>query len=143
VVETVDGGKDAHTDWEVVERFGQYATLVRCTIHTGRTHQIRVHMKSLGHVVLGDTVYGWKPDSRLKRNPERVMLHAAHLIFRHPITGKSLDLRAPLPPDFEAQLKELRAATKSAEKVQRLVAEPVKAKAKAAPPSYHEHESRK
>jgi 23S rRNA pseudouridine1911/1915/1917 synthase len=85
VVETDDGGKDAHTDWEVVERFGNLATLVRCTIHTGRTHQIRVHMKSLGHVVMGDSVYGWKPDSRLKRNPERVMLHAAHLVFQHPI----------------------------------------------------------
>jgi hypothetical protein len=90
-----------------------------------------------------DSVYGWKPDSRLKRNPERVMLHAAHLVFQHPIMGKTLDLRAPLPPDFEAQLKELRAAAKSADKVQRLIAEPVKPKKKAAPPSYHEHESRK
>jgi 23S rRNA pseudouridine1911/1915/1917 synthase len=143
VVETEDGGKDAHTDWEVVERFGNLATLIRCTIHTGRTHQIRVHMKSLGHVLMGDSVYGWKPDSRLKRQPERVMLHAAHLVVQHPITKKPLDLRAPLPADFEAQLKELRSVAKSAEKVKRLIAEPVKPKTKAAPPSYHEHESRK
>ena len=111
VVETVDGGKDAHTDWEVVERFGNLATLIRCVIHTGRTHQIRVHMKSLGHVLLGDSVYGWKPDTRIVPQPERVMLHAAHLVFQHPITGKTLDLRAPLPDDFERQLKALRAAT--------------------------------
>ena len=143
VVETVDGGKDAHTDWEVVERFGNLATLIRCTIHTGRTHQIRVHMKSLGHLILGDTVYGWKPDSRLKRVPERVMLHAAHLVFQHPITDKTLDLRAPLPPDFEAQLKALRTSAKSAEKIRQVAAEPVKSKKKAAPPAYHEHESRK
>ncbi len=143
VVENAEGGKDAHTDWEMVERFGDFATLIKCTIHTGRTHQIRVHMKSLGHVILGDVVYGWKPDSRLKHPPERVMLHAEHLVFQHPITGKKLDLRAPLPPDFEAQLKQLRAATKSAAKVLRLIEVPVKPRIKAAPPSYHEHESRK
>ena len=143
VIENDEGGKDAHTDWEIVERFGDFATLVKCTIHTGRTHQIRVHMKSLGHVLLGDSVYGWKPDARLKHAPERVMLHAAHLIFEHPITRKTLDLRAPLPPDFEEQIKHLRLATKSAAKVKRLIAEPVKPKLKAAPPSYHEHEARK
>jgi 23S rRNA pseudouridine1911/1915/1917 synthase len=143
VVENEEGGKDAHTDWEVVERFGDFATLVRCTIHTGRTHQIRVHMKSLGHVVMGDSVYGWKPDRRLDHNPERVMLHAAHLTFQHPITKKTLDLRAPLPADFEAQLKALRIAASSAAKVQRLITDPVKPKKKALPPSYHEHESRK
>src|SRR5690606_34793783 len=72
IVETADGGKDAHTDWEVVEKFGDVAALVRCAIHTGRTHQIRVHLKSLGHILLGDAVYGWKPDTRLKQQPERV-----------------------------------------------------------------------
>lgn len=112
VVEEEDGGKDAHTDWEVVEKFGDIAALVRCAIHTGRTHQIRVHLKSLGHVLLGDDVYGWKPDARLKKQPARVMLHAEHIVFRHPVTGKTLDLRAPLPADFEAMLKELRRATR-------------------------------
>jgi 23S rRNA pseudouridine1911/1915/1917 synthase len=144
IVDTAEGGKDAHTDWEVVERFGDFATLVKCTIHTGRTHQIRVHMKSLGHILLGDVVYGWKPDARLKQAPERVMLHAAHLVFQHPISGKELDLRAPLPPDFDAQIKALRAATKVATKTKRLAAEELaKPKKKPAPPSYHEHESRK
>jgi 23S rRNA pseudouridine1911/1915/1917 synthase len=142
VVETIDGGKDAHTDWEVVERFGNLATLIRCVIHTGRTHQIRVHMKSLGHVLLGDSVYGWKPDTRLVKPPDRVMLHAAHLVFQHPISGKTLDLRAPLPPDFEVQLKALRAAAGTAEKARQLAAKPAKPKKKAPPPAYHEHESR-
>jgi 23S rRNA pseudouridine1911/1915/1917 synthase len=102
------GGKDARTDWEVVERFGDVASLIRCTIHTGRTHQIRVHLKSLGHVLLGDDVYGWKRDARLPRQPERVMLHAEHLVVDHPVTHKRLDLRAPLPKDFQALVNALR-----------------------------------
>mgnify|MGYP000886905038 CR=1 FL=1 len=108
VVDIEAGGRDAHTDWEVVEKFAPVAALVRCLIHTGRTHQIRVHMKSLGHVILGDEVYGWKPDDRLKVQPPRVMLHAEHLEVTHPITGKRLDLRAPLPKDFTTQIAQLR-----------------------------------
>jgi len=109
------GGRDAHTDWERVEAFGDgVASLVRCTIHTGRTHQIRVHLKALGHVLLGDAVYGWKPNPRLPVPPERVMLHAEHLVVTHPVTGKVLDLRAPLPKDFEALLKALRKTQASA-----------------------------
>lgn len=108
-------GRDAHTDWERVEAFGGgVCSLMRCTIHTGRTHQIRVHMKFLGHTLLGDVVYGWKPDPRLPVAPERVMLHAEHLVLKHPVTGKVLDLRAPLPKDFEKLLKALRKADKPA-----------------------------
>jgi len=110
VVEDGPGGRDAHTDWEVVEKFGKLATLVRCFIHTGRTHQIRVHMKSLGHILLGDIIYGWKPDTRLKKQPERVMLHAEHLVFTHPVTGKKIDLHAPLPKDFAKMIAQLRKA---------------------------------
>ena len=109
VVEEEQGGRDAHTDWEVIEKFGDLAALVRCSIHTGRTHQIRVHMKALGHVLLGDLVYGWKPDPRLIDPPKRVMLHAEHLVLRHPVSGKTLELRAPLPADFEEQIARLRA----------------------------------
>ncbi len=109
VVEGDQRGRDAHTDWEVVEKFGRTAALLRCAIHTGRTHQIRVHLKSLGHIILGDLVYGWKPDARMKLQPERVMLHAEHLIVTHPVTGVRLDLRAPLPADFQGLLKALRA----------------------------------
>jgi len=108
VVEDGAGGRDAHTDWSVVERFGERASLLRCTIHTGRTHQIRVHLKSIGHPVLGDRAYGWVPGPALLA-PPRVMLHAEHLVVTHPITGRVLDLRAPLPADFKAQIKALRA----------------------------------
>lgn len=135
-------GKDAHTDWEVVESFGKIATLMRCVIHTGRTHQIRVHMKSLGHVLLGDAVYGWKPDARLKQQPARVMLHAEHLVVTHPITHKTLDLRAPLPKDFAEQIAQLRKLAKAAAKAKRLVATPVKPRKKPGPPPAHVHESR-
>jgi 23S rRNA pseudouridine1911/1915/1917 synthase len=142
VVEDEEGGKEAHTDWEVVESFGKIATLLRCTIHTGRTHQIRVHLKALGHIILGDVIYGWKPDARLKKQPARVMLHAEHLVFAHPKTGKELDLRAPLPADFEAQLGQLRKVVKADARVQRSVASAL-ARKKSTPPAYHVHESRK
>jgi 23S rRNA pseudouridine1911/1915/1917 synthase len=143
VVEEEDGGREAHTDWQVVEQFGKIATLIRCTIHTGRTHQIRVHMKALGHVILGDVIYGWKPDARLPKQPERVMLHAEHLVFAHPKTGKELDLRAPLPKDFEAQLTQLRKVAKADAKAKRLLEKPLKPRKKPGPPAYHVHESRK
>lgn len=103
-----EGGRPARTDWERIEAFGQVASLVRCHIHTGRTHQIRVHLKSLGHPLLGDTIYGWKPDPRLSLQPKRVMLHAERIAFQHPVTGKAMDLRAPLPADFTALLQALR-----------------------------------
>ncbi|MFZ9683406.1 MAG: RluA family pseudouridine synthase [Cephaloticoccus sp.] len=108
VLEEDKGGKPARTDWEVVESFGDLATLMRCTIHTGRTHQIRVHLKSLGHILLGDVVYGWKPNPRIQPAPARVMLHAEHLVVTHPLKKKTLDLRAPLPEDFAGLLKRLR-----------------------------------
>jgi 23S rRNA pseudouridine1911/1915/1917 synthase len=107
-----EGGKTARTAWERVEAFGNISALLRCQIFTGRTHQIRVHLKSLGHPILGDPLYGWKPDARLSNQPERVMLHAEHLVLTHPISGKELDLRAPLPKDFETMIKVLRKAAK-------------------------------
>ncbi|MDO8541738.1 MAG: RluA family pseudouridine synthase [Opitutaceae bacterium] len=107
-----EGGRLARTDWERMETFGPIAAMMRCRIFTGRTHQIRVHLKSLGHPILGDPLYGWKPDPRLDRQPKRVMLHAEHLVLTHPISGKELDLRAPLPKDFEQMIKALRKAAK-------------------------------
>lgn len=93
-------GREAHTDWERERVFGRLAALVRCRIHTGRTHQIRVHMKALGHPVLGDTTYGWRKDERFPCTPPRVMLHAARIAFDHPITHARLEIEAPLPDDF-------------------------------------------
>jgi 23S rRNA pseudouridine1911/1915/1917 synthase len=106
-------GREAWTDWAVVERFGAGAALVRCVLHTGRTHQIRVHLKSLGHGLLGDRLYGRQADLHLPLKVPRTMLHAEHLVLQHPVTGKVLDLRAPLPPDFAAVLKALRKKPKA------------------------------
>jgi len=102
-----EGGRPARTDWTVLETFGAAAALLRCRIHSGRTHQIRVHLKSIGHPVLGDRTYGWKPDPA-RATPPRVMLHAERIAFLHPITARPLDLRAPPPADFEGQLAALR-----------------------------------
>ena len=104
---TGEGGRPSRTDWTVEEVFPGKAALVRCRIHTGRTHQIRVHMKSIGHPLLGDATYGWKQVPKHPK-PARVMLHAEHLIFAHPVTVKPMDLRAPLPKDFTKLIKELR-----------------------------------
>ncbi len=104
---TGEGGRPSKTDWVVEKKFGDYAALVRCRIHTGRTHQIRVHLKSIGHPLLGDATYGWKQNPALPV-PPRVMLHAEHLVFTHPVTGKVMDLQAPLPADFKAMLAALR-----------------------------------
>ncbi len=103
-----ENGKLARTDWFVEERFGDRAALVRCILHTGRTHQIRVHLAFIGHPILGDSTYG-KIQHRHEGFPiPRVMLHAERLRLAHPITGEELDLRAPLPPDFHNLAEYLR-----------------------------------
>lgn len=104
-----EDGRKAHTDWVLEEKFEAYCySLFRCFIHTGRTHQIRVHMKHIRHPLLGDRVYGWRPDERLPVAPERVMLHAEQLKLIHPISGASLHLRAPWPEDFAGMVSSLR-----------------------------------
>ena len=89
-------GREARTDYRVVRASAQ-ASLVECRLHSGRTHQIRVHLHHLGHPVLGDRVYGPKPS----RIYPRQMLHAWKLGFRHPRTGEWKTFQAPLPEDFE------------------------------------------
>ncbi len=107
---TGEGGKPARTDWTVEESFERYnVTLFRCHIHTGRTHQIRVHLKSIGHPLLGDRTYGWKPDARLPIEPQRVMLHAAYLKFLHPVTARTIEIKTPLPEDMTNLIAALRA----------------------------------
>ena len=76
------------------------ACWVHCTLHTGRTHQIRVHMASLGHPLIGDTLYGGQPEGGL----ERQALHAFRLAFEHPVTKKPLVHYAPLPQDMAGAL---------------------------------------
>jgi 23S rRNA pseudouridine1911/1915/1917 synthase len=108
-------GRIAVSHFHVLERItGPYGpfTLAEVRIETGRTHQIRVHAQSLGHPVVGDTLYGaphvipnLPPDLQLTRN----FLHAAHLSFTHPRTRKPLDLHAPLPVELESFLEAIRA----------------------------------
>lgn len=102
-----EGGRPARTDWSVEGSFAGKVALLRCRIHTGRTHQIRVHLKSCGHPILGDSTYGWKQTEGLPV-PPRVMLHAEHLVFAHPVSARVMDMRAPWPEDFRAMIKELR-----------------------------------
>ena len=97
-------GKDAITHYKVLERFGE-ATYVECRLETGRTHQIRVHMASIGHPLLGDTVYG---SSRNPYHLEGQALHAMILGFVHPRTGEYMEFTAPLPEYFVKLLTKLR-----------------------------------
>lgn len=104
-------GKPARTDWAVDERFGAKAVLMRCKIHTGRTHQIRVHLVHLGLPILGDRTYGKFPDLFTgDLGAPRVMLHAASLRIAHPVTGAPLEFEAPLPDDFVGLMGRLRNA---------------------------------
>jgi 23S rRNA pseudouridine1911/1915/1917 synthase len=116
----VRGGKAALTHWRVRERF-EFTTLLAVRLGTGRTHQIRVHLASIGHPVFGDATYGGR-NSRLTHLPAgprvqarhaleqlaRQGLHAARLSFRHPLRGHELDFEAPLPEDLAAALAILR-----------------------------------
>ncbi len=103
-------GRAAHTDFTVeqqwpIQRSG--IALVRCVLHTGRTHQIRVHLSHLGHPILGDTLYG-RAYSIAGLEVPRQMLHARVLGFHHPVSGDDLCFEAPLPDDFVEVLKQVK-----------------------------------
>ncbi len=100
---TAKNGRPAVTHWEVLARYRGY-THLRCRLETGRTHQIRVHLASIGHPLLGDAVYGApSPDKGL----EGQCLHARQLKFLHPRTGEAILLDSPLPAYFEEVLSKL------------------------------------
>ena len=88
------GGKDAKTDVRILKKFDKY-TLVELTIHTGRTHQIRVHLSHIGHPIVGDELYGGESDM-IKRQ----ILHAYYISFVHPMTNNNLEIEAPYPNDI-------------------------------------------
>jgi 23S rRNA pseudouridine1911/1915/1917 synthase len=114
------GSRRALTEWRVREAFGPAAALADVTLHTGRTHQIRVHLSEAGHPLLADAVYGGTrrearlaPDDPVRRAAAAVgrqALHALRIAFDHPRTGRRLTLEAPVPPDLRAALDVLRAA---------------------------------
>jgi len=95
-------GRPARTDYNVLEAWSK-ASRIQCRLHSGRTHQIRVHMKSIGHGLIGDTVY----HPNCAHPAPRLMLHAMRLEFRHPINGEWLAFEAPIPDDFEGVARHL------------------------------------
>lgn len=99
---TATGSREARTHFRVLERFQRH-TLLLLQLETGRTHQIRVHLKAIGHPVVGDSVYG-SGNTRGSHSLKRQFLHAFQLIFTHPSTGLVLELEAPLPEDLKAVL---------------------------------------
>lgn len=101
-------GKNAVSNWKVAARY-EKCTLMRVTIETGRTHQIRVHMAHIGHPVVGDQVYGKRSlDKLVPGCPARQLLHAAEFSFYHPRTNEHLEFQAAPPPDFQTVLANLR-----------------------------------
>ena len=101
----VPDGKPSQTEWRVIERL-RGATYLDVHLLTGRTHQIRVHMQSVGHPLLGDKIYA--PHIKTSVHVPRLMLHAYSLAFTHPITGEHMELTAPIPEQFSTVLNKLR-----------------------------------
>jgi 23S rRNA pseudouridine1911/1915/1917 synthase len=119
-------GRPAVTHWAVERRFG-VATLVRVTLETGRTHQIRIHFAAAGHPVLGDRVYrrrGGEPPAPFPR----LALHAAELAFHHPADGRPVRFQAPRPADLAALLNKLAAKRSTAPRAARVPSRPQKAR---------------
>jgi 23S rRNA pseudouridine1911/1915/1917 synthase len=117
----VRSGRRAITEWTVQERFGEVATLALVTLHTGRTHQIRVHLSEAGHPLLADEAYGGRrrearlsedhPARRAAEAVGRQALHAWRLSFDHPASGDRVAFEAPIPEDLASALRILRAAS--------------------------------
>ena len=111
----VTGGRHAITDYEVVQPL-RHVSLLRCRLRTGRTHQIRVHLKYIGHPIVGDSVYSgpqWRgiPDKHVQKaisSMKRQALHAARITFPHPRTGDTMTFESPLPDDISRLLIALR-----------------------------------
>ena len=99
----VEGGRRAVTHYEVLERYNN-TTLIKCILETGRTHQIRVHMASIGHPLIGDPLYGFK---KQKFKLEGQMLHAKVLGFIHPTTKEYMEFSSELPGYFQELIEKL------------------------------------
>jgi len=108
-----DRGKRAVTHWTLTESLKRDAALIECRLETGRTHQVRVHMASIGHPLIGDPVYGRSRHVHReicqRLDFHRQALHAAVLGFRHPVSGETLTFQSPIPSDIQQLLSALRA----------------------------------
>ena len=108
-----DRGKRAVTHWTLTESLKRDAALIECRLETGRTHQVRVHMASIGHPLIGDPVYGRSRHVHReicqRLDFRRQALHAAVLGFRHPVSGETLTFQSPIPSDIQQLLSALRA----------------------------------
>ncbi len=99
-------GKAAITDWQLLRHDpSSDASLVMCTLHTGRTHQIRVHMLHLGHPLVGDPIYAKPTKQRFK--PGRLLLHAWRLALTHPVSQKRIAIQSEIPPEYQTLLIDL------------------------------------
>lgn len=96
VVDTLVDGKSASTSWKCLKKREGFS-LLECSPHTGRTHQIRVHMRQIGHPVVGDLLYGQR---RNEKGVKRLLLHANRLKFKHPITDEEMSFEAAVPTDL-------------------------------------------
>jgi 23S rRNA pseudouridine1911/1915/1917 synthase len=122
IVPIAKGGREAVTHYRVLATFGRggepIASLLECRLETGRTHQVRVHLASIGTPLIGDPVYGTGFKSKLRKLPQaaqdkiasfkRQALHAAALTFGHPLTGTLLEFNSPLPDDFAMMVDALK-----------------------------------
>jgi 23S rRNA-/tRNA-specific pseudouridylate synthase len=106
-----DAGRASRTSYRVLERL-LYSTLVEADLHTGRTHQLRVHFQHIGFPIAGDDTYGKKQTAKLAAltgyTPPRVLLHSHKLSFTHPRTNRRRSFTAPWPEDFQQALATLR-----------------------------------
>ena len=100
----IASGRPAHSEWRRVSVFGNRYSLLKISIHTGRTHQIRVHLSWIGHPVAGDSTYGY----RAAKAFPRTMLHAQRITFSHPLKDRRLALEAEPPTDFSVVVRDLR-----------------------------------
>lgn len=100
--------REATTVYQIIKKFDK-ASLIEATLHTGRTHQIRLHLKYLGHPILGDNVYGTKPSKNFSESLRigRLMLHSKQLGFPHPKTGNWREFESTIPADFQEVIEEL------------------------------------
>ena len=101
-----DGGKEASTQYRTIA-FSEGVSLVKILLHTGRTHQIRVHFSHFGHPVLGDALYGGRPQNS-PYPAARQMLHSYEISFLHPKSGRKIRVKAPLQEDFLDALRTLK-----------------------------------